>query len=203
MSHSHTHAPGQPAHSHSHSPQPGVPGAGAPAPGQQQQPQQQLPQLDPKMQALIEADFRPVALKIGDVVASSPSPSPSPSPGTPNATNTTPPAGSGAGGANAQAYCSSHGLEKCEACDVDFTALNMLARVFVQHPTLVCPPPPTIVQPQRSQAVNKTKEDGNVRCFFGFIGLFINQSIYLFILKIGFSSPLLSSRRRIDTLQSE
>ncbi|EJD07643.1 uncharacterized protein FOMMEDRAFT_40180, partial [Fomitiporia mediterranea MF3/22] len=59
------------------------------------------------------------------------------------------------------ALCAPHGLEKCDACGVDFTSTNALARIFVQNPHLACPPPPQIVQQQRSQAVTKTKEDGN------------------------------------------
>lgn len=105
-----------------------------PQPSQQTgQPQQYNPppQPDAKIQALIEADFKRVDLKLGP----------------PN---------------NAQALCASHGLEKCSDCGVDFTGTNALARVFVQNPNLVVPPPPQVVQPQRSQAVNKTKEDGNV-----------------------------------------
>lgn len=57
MSHSHTHAPGE-SHSHSHAP--------GPQP-QQAQPQQFVPPpLDAKMQALIEADFTPVNIKLAD-----------------------------------------------------------------------------------------------------------------------------------------
>ncbi|KAF7309437.1 Kinase-like protein [Mycena indigotica] len=51
MSHSHTHAPGE-THSHSHGPP--------------QQPPQ--PTVDPKLQALIDADFQPVALNLQDSV---------------------------------------------------------------------------------------------------------------------------------------
>lgn len=61
-----------------------------------------------------------------------------------------------------QALCAPHGLEQCKECDLDFTSLNLLAKVFTSNPTLRCPPPPLVVQQQRSQAVNKTKEDGNV-----------------------------------------
>ncbi|TDL24015.1 hypothetical protein BD410DRAFT_820547 [Rickenella mellea] len=59
------------------------------------------------------------------------------------------------------ALCAKHGLEVCAECGVDFAALNNLAKLFVANPTLACPPPPQVVQPQRSQAVTKTKEDGN------------------------------------------
>ncbi|KAK7466275.1 hypothetical protein VKT23_005003 [Stygiomarasmius scandens] len=53
MSHQHTHGPGE-SHSHSHGPQ---------QPQPQQQPQQMvLPPADPALQAMIEADFRPVSL---------------------------------------------------------------------------------------------------------------------------------------------
>ncbi|KAF5362409.1 hypothetical protein D9756_002661 [Leucocoprinus leucothites] len=51
MSHSHTHAPGE-EHSHSHGPQP---------------PQQAvMPTPDPALQALIDQDFRPVPLALGN-----------------------------------------------------------------------------------------------------------------------------------------
>ncbi|THH10364.1 hypothetical protein EW145_g1392 [Phellinidium pouzarii] len=125
MSHSHTHAPGQ---THSHTPSPAM----AAAQQQQQQQQQYVPPppADPKMQALIEADYKPVNLKLGP----------------PNDT---------------QALCVVHELEKCDDCNVDFASTNSLARIFAANPNLLCPPPPQIVQPQRSQAVTKTKEDGN------------------------------------------
>jgi len=109
MSHSHSHAPGE-SHSHSHSPP---------------------PPPDPAIIALIEQDYKPVNIKLGD----------------PN---------------NANAYCSKHSLEKCDECAVDFRDLNNLAKLFVHNPQLICPPPPQVVQAQRAQAVNKTKEDGNV-----------------------------------------
>ncbi|KAF8623130.1 hypothetical protein AX17_007564 [Amanita inopinata Kibby_2008] len=55
MSHSHTHAPGeQHSHSHSHGP-----------PQPQGQPQPQLPAPDPVVQAVMDQDFRPVTLKLG------------------------------------------------------------------------------------------------------------------------------------------
>jgi translocation protein SEC72 len=53
MSQSHTHAPGE-VHNHSHGP---------PEPQQQQQVTLQAP--DPALQAIIEADFRPVDLTVG------------------------------------------------------------------------------------------------------------------------------------------
>ena len=57
---SHTHGPGQPPHSHS-------PGPGGATPQQQQAAQTYTPPppADPKMQALIEADFKPVNMKLG------------------------------------------------------------------------------------------------------------------------------------------
>jgi translocation protein SEC72 len=61
--------------------------------------------------------------------------------------------------------CRPHGLEKCETCEVDFTSTNALSRLFVSNPQLICPPPPQVVQPQRSQAINKTKDQGNVSCW--------------------------------------
>ncbi|KAF5316342.1 hypothetical protein D9619_006546 [Psilocybe cf. subviscida] len=51
--HSHTHAPGE-VHSHSHGP-----------PQQQQQQQQAMPEPDPALQALIDQDFVPVPLALG------------------------------------------------------------------------------------------------------------------------------------------
>lgn len=138
MSHSHSHAPGQ-SHSHSPGPQPqGMPQGQAPK-------YVPPPQPDPKLQALIEADFKPVKLKLG------------PPP---------PPSGKEDSPKNCQALCIPHGLEKCDQCKLNFGVTNNLARLFVANPTLVVPPPPQIVQPQRSQAVTKTKEDGNVRYRF-------------------------------------
>jgi hypothetical protein len=56
MSHSHSHAPGE-SHSHSHGPQ-------SPAPQTPQTPV--MPPMDPAMQALIDQDYRPVALTLGN-----------------------------------------------------------------------------------------------------------------------------------------
>ncbi|KAL5513259.1 hypothetical protein ACEPAH_3657 [Sanghuangporus vaninii] len=122
---SHTHGPGQAPHSHS----PGPAAGGA----QQQQQAQQFtppPTMDPKMEALIAADFRRVDLKLGPLN-------------------------------DAKALCGPHGKEKCDECNVDFSGMNALARIFVQNPSLVVPPPPQVVQQQRTQAVMKTKDDGN------------------------------------------
>lgn len=63
---------------------------------------------------------------------------------------------------DSQALCGPHSLEKCEDCDLDFVALNNLAKIFVANPNLACPPPTNVIQVQRAQAVTKTKEDGNV-----------------------------------------
>ena len=55
-----------------------------------------------------------------------------------------------------------HGNEQCKEFDVDFTQINYLSKIFLANPHIKCPPPAQVVQQQRSQAVNKTKEDGNV-----------------------------------------
>jgi len=62
---------------------------------------------------------------------------------------------------DSQALCELHAIEKCDECGVDFTTLNALAKVFVTNPNFICPPPPNVIQPQRSQAVTKTKDEGN------------------------------------------
>lgn len=61
-----------------------------------------------------------------------------------------------------QVLCDGHGLEKCGECEVDFVAVNQLAKMIVSHPEYAVPPPPNMIPPQRSQAVSKAKEEGNV-----------------------------------------
>jgi translocation protein SEC72 len=65
---------------------------------------------------------------------------------------------------DARVLCKPHKLDKCSDCGHDFTFVNALAGIFTANPSLMCPPPPQVVQPQRSQAVMKAKEEGNVRC---------------------------------------
>ncbi|KAI0272455.1 hypothetical protein BC834DRAFT_948766 [Gloeopeniophorella convolvens] len=107
----------------------------AAAPPQQQQAmqaqvqQQMLPRPDPVMQAVIEADFRPVDLALDPT--------------------------------NVNALCAAHSLEKCDDCDVDYVQLNRLSKVLAANPTLLCPPPPNVVNQKLSQMVNQTKEEGN------------------------------------------
>ncbi|KZS94628.1 TPR-like protein [Sistotremastrum niveocremeum HHB9708] len=60
-----------------------------------------------------------------------------------------------------QVLCDGHGLEKCGECEVDFVAVNQLAKMIVSHPEYAVPPPPNMIPPQRSQAVSKAKEEGN------------------------------------------
>lgn len=126
MSHGHTHGPNTPAN-HTHGPAP-------PQQMQQQQgmPQQVRPAPDPILQAAIEADFKPVGLKLADAEK-------------PLST----------------AVCSAHSLENCSTCGLDFTALNALAKMFSLAPSDAILPPPNVVQPGRAQAVAKTKDEGN------------------------------------------
>ncbi|KAG8942241.1 hypothetical protein FRC03_003493 [Tulasnella sp. 419] len=59
------------------------------------------------------------------------------------------------------AVCSAHKKETCEECNLDFTGLNALAKVLPTLNEPGIPPPPNVVHPGRSQAVQKAKEDGN------------------------------------------
>ena len=103
-------------------------------PMQAQVQQQMLPRPDPVMQAVIEADFRPVDLTLDST--------------------------------NVAALCTAHSREKCDECDVDYTQLNRLSKVLAANPTLLCPPPPNVVNQKLSQIINQTKEEGNVRAAF-------------------------------------
>lgn len=98
-------------------------------------PQMMAPQIDPAVQARIDANFRPVDLAIG-------------------------------GPALAFAFCQNHKREKCTDCNVDFSSLNRISKIFITNPNLRCPPPPTVVQQKLSQAVTNTKDEGNVRTAF-------------------------------------
>ena len=134
MSHSgHTHAPGE-VHNHSHGP------PSQPTPQQLAQSaahfQSQAPPPDPALQAIIEADFKPIKnLALGP----------------PN---------------NSVALCIGHAQEKCTECDVDFLDLNRLSKLLTNNPTLRCPPPPNVISQKLSQIVTQTKDEGNVRTGF-------------------------------------
>lgn len=67
------------------------------------------------------------------------------------------------GPGRAFAFCNKHKVEKCDTCNLDFTALNRISKVLVANPNLRCPPPPNVIQQKLSQAVTNTKEEGNVR----------------------------------------
>ncbi|THH32475.1 hypothetical protein EUX98_g1740 [Antrodiella citrinella] len=75
---------------------------------------------------------------------------------------------------NSSVLCAPHSLEKCAACDADYTALNRISRTLQMNPNLRCPPPPNIVSQKLSQAINTTKEEGNVR-----VSVFCPQSSYI------------------------
>lgn len=64
-----------------------------------------------------------------------------------------------------KALCADHGLEKCDECGLDFMYLNSVSKIFVDNPAVVRPPPPGGIQLQRSQAVTKLKDEGNVCTF--------------------------------------
>ncbi|KAF8328452.1 uncharacterized protein EI90DRAFT_3065405 [Cantharellus anzutake] len=117
-----------------------VPRHAHPNPQQQPQQSQQHPQAqqmqvsppEPAVQAAIDAQFRPVNLKLG------------------------------ADDGKAIALCASHGREVCGDCGLDFTMLNQTSRVLQSLPSeMPVPPPPHVVHPQRSPLVQKAKEEGN------------------------------------------
>jgi translocation protein SEC72 len=64
---------------------------------------------------------------------------------------------------NSSALCASHKLEKCDDCKVDFVNTNRLARLLIANPNLLCPPPSNVISPKLTQAVQATKDEGNVR----------------------------------------
>lgn len=134
MSHEgHTHAPGE-DHNHSHGP------PQQPTPQQLSQSaahfQSQAPPPDPTLQAVIEADFKPVKnLALGP----------------PN---------------DSIALCAGHAQEKCLECDVDYLNLNRMSKLLTNNPTLLCPPPPNVVSQKLTQIITQTKDEGNVRACF-------------------------------------
>jgi translocation protein SEC72 len=64
---------------------------------------------------------------------------------------------------HAALLCPEHKIEKCSACDVDFSAVNYLQRFLRLAPADAVPPPPNNVHPQRAEQVRQAKEQGNVR----------------------------------------
>ena len=69
------------------------------------------------------------------------------------------------GHATCQAVCIEHSVDKCDECGVDYSDLNLLARMLVQAPNLIVPPPPQVTDKSRSTHVAKFKDEGNVRPF--------------------------------------
>jgi len=65
------------------------------------------------------------------------------------------------GNTTCQAVCIDHGVDKCDECGVDFSDLNLLARMLVQAPNLIVPPPPQVTDKSRSAHVAKFKDEGN------------------------------------------
>lgn len=60
------------------------------------------------------------------------------------------------------AVCEVHALEKCSDCNLDFTLLNRMSRIFANNPNLPYPPPANVVTQRLTQMVTATKEEGNV-----------------------------------------
>lgn len=119
-------------HGHSHSHGPSQVQQVASGQAPPQQPMRPAP--DPVLQAAIEADFKPVSFDFTDHD----------------------------GRKNTQALCKEHKLHVCQKCGIDWQPLNALAAMFSGAPPDAILPPPNVVQPARTQAVNKTKEEGNV-----------------------------------------
>ncbi|KAG8945603.1 hypothetical protein FRC04_000650 [Tulasnella sp. 424] len=65
------------------------------------------------------------------------------------------------GDARDQAVCAKHSLEVCSDCGLNFAELNVFTKLIAQSNEIAIPPPPNVVHPNRSQAVQKTKEEGN------------------------------------------
>ncbi|ELU43402.1 leucine rich repeats (2 copies) domain-containing protein [Rhizoctonia solani AG-1 IA] len=66
------------------------------------------------------------------------------------------------GNTTCQVVCPEHSTDKCDECGVDYTDLNLLARMLVQAPNLIVPPPPQVTDKNRSAHVSKFKDEGNV-----------------------------------------
>ncbi|KAF8757551.1 hypothetical protein RHS01_03431 [Rhizoctonia solani] len=65
------------------------------------------------------------------------------------------------GNTTCQVVCPEHSTDKCDECGVDYTDLNLLARMLVQAPNLIVPPPPQVTDKNRSAHVSKFKDEGN------------------------------------------
>ncbi|CAE6359203.1 unnamed protein product [Rhizoctonia solani] len=65
------------------------------------------------------------------------------------------------GNTTCQVVCAEHSTDKCDECGVDYTDLNLLARMLVQAPNLIVPPPPQVTDKNRSAHVSKFKDEGN------------------------------------------
>ncbi|KAJ7249549.1 hypothetical protein B0H12DRAFT_1122101 [Mycena haematopus] len=63
---------------------------------------------------------------------------------------------------NSLALCVPHKLEKCTDCGMDYVNLNRLSKILVGNPTLLCPPPPSVISQKLTQMVTQTKDEGNV-----------------------------------------
>ena len=74
---------------------------------------------------------------------------------------------------NSSALCASHKLEKCDDCRVDFVNTNRLAKLLIANPNLLCPPPSNVISQKLTQAVQATKDEGNVRSFHMYAIAFI------------------------------
>ncbi|KAG9104236.1 hypothetical protein FRC06_004220 [Ceratobasidium sp. 370] len=131
--HGHSHD-GPNAHGHSHDGPGGHDHSHSPQPGP---PPNQLlnpDPIDPALQADMDASFKPRPVKLVG----------------PD------------GHTTCQAVCIDHGMDKCDDCGVDYTDLNLLARMLVQAPNLIVPPPPQVTDKSRSAHVAKFKDEGNV-----------------------------------------
>jgi translocation protein SEC72 len=78
---------------------------------------------------------------------------------------------------NTKALCGPHKLEKCSDCNFDFVNLNRLSKLFVNNPTLLCPPPANVVSQNLTKAITTTKEEGNV-CYSNLIILLFTKPIF-------------------------
>jgi len=90
------------------------------------------PQLDPLIQAALDEQFQPVALSVTKTAETTDI-----------------------------AVCAKHSLEVCQECGLSFSDLNLFAKLIAACNEIAIPPPPNVIHPNRSQAVQKTKEEGN------------------------------------------
>ncbi|QRV88683.1 translocation protein Sec72 [Ceratobasidium sp. AG-Ba] len=129
--HGHSHD-GPNAHGHSHDGPGGHNHSHSPQPGPPQQLLNPDP-IDPALQADMDASFKPRPVKLVGPE----------------------------GHTTCQAVCIEHGQDKCDDCGVDYSDLNLLARMLVQAPNLIVPPPPQVTDKSRSAHVAKFKDEGN------------------------------------------